>query len=115
MKSLVRIFVFFFASALINAPLFAAWNYPASPWTKENTYTDKMIHKLGFGAMNVLTGWSDILFEPARSGLVKGIPLGVVHFATDVVGGVLHVATFPVPVDIPLPDGGVNFETQRAQ
>ncbi|MBI3307473.1 MAG: hypothetical protein HYZ84_06695 [Candidatus Omnitrophica bacterium] len=100
---------------LISMPVLAAWDFPASPWTKEKTYADKMTYKLGFGTMNVLTGWTDLLFEPSRSGIIKGIPLGAIHFVTNVVGGVLHVGTFPIPVDIPLPDGGVNFESSRVK
>ncbi|MBI3314018.1 MAG: hypothetical protein HYZ83_07265 [Candidatus Omnitrophica bacterium] len=98
-------------SLLISVPAFAAWDFPVSPWTKEKTYTDKTIYKLGFGTMNLITGWTEFLFEPARSGIVKGIPLGTVHVITDMVGGLLHMGTFFIPVDIPLPDGGVNFES----
>ncbi len=108
------------AAALVTALLFLSCSPPAhaaienlkpSPWVKTEPYTEKIINKLGFGLLNTFLGWTALLFEPARyenkfTGLVKGSW----RFVTNTVGGVLHIATFPIPVDIPLPDGGVHFD-----
>lgn len=82
-----------------------------SPWVKDKPYMEKIGHKLGYGFVNAVTGWMALLFEPPReknplAGLVRGIFLA----ASNTAGGVLQMATFPIPVDIPLPAGGVSFQ-----
>lgn len=96
--------------------------FAASPWTMEDTYGEKVAGKLDFGVKNLLGGWMAIL--PCKSGcdmedknakpycpvvctkkLVKGLVNSVVY----TVGGALHVVTFPVPVDIPLPNNGIQI------
>lgn len=85
----------------------------SSSWTKQESYGDKTVHKLGFGLLNITLGWVAIPFQISKNmdtnpytGLAKGIWLT----ATNTVGGALHAATFPIPLDIPLPAGGVQFE-----
>ena len=84
-----------------------------SSWTQQASYGDKTVHKLGFGLLNLTVGWVAIPFQVDKhwdtnpyTGLAKGLWLTL----TNTVGGVLHTATFPVPLDIPLPQGGVQFE-----
>jgi len=97
------------SSAPVVAPLF-----PASDWIRETTYTDKISHKLGFGFLNLTAGWTAFFYEPAKDkNFFSGLGKGVLYFATNTVGGVLHAATFPVPVDIPLPHGGIAYEYSR--
>ena len=85
--------------------------FKPSPWTTQETYIDLMTHKLGFGVFNVLTGWSAIPFEWHRnSNKITGLAKGILRTVTNTVGGGLHAFTFPIPFDIPLPDGGVNFD-----
>ncbi len=97
---------------LLNTPAFAAFeNFKPSPWVDKTPYVEKSINKLGFGTLNFLTGWTAIFFEPYRyenkfTGLFKGLWRTV----TNTVGGALHALTFPIPIDFPLPDGGVKFE-----
>lgn len=91
--------------------VFAIENLKPSPWIDKTPYVEKTIHKLGFGTLNAITGWTALLFEPARQeNKFTGIYKGAWRTITNTVGGVLHIATFPFPFDIPLPDGGVSFE-----
>ena len=77
----------------------------------KNSLFEKSINKLGFGLLNGLTGWTALFFEPMREeNKFTGIVKGSWRTITNTVGGALHILTFPVPIDIPLPDGGVNFE-----
>ncbi|MFA6600655.1 MAG: hypothetical protein WC352_07870 [Candidatus Omnitrophota bacterium] len=94
---------FVFASSLDN--------FQTSPWVKKQPYAEKTIQKLGFGLTNGLSGWTALLFEPCRAsnpltGLAKGAWRSIFYTA----GGALHAVTFPVPIDVPLPDGGVHFD-----
>lgn len=86
-------------------------NWQPSPWTKETTYVEKSINKLGFGLLNGLTGWTALFFEPMREeNKFTGIVKGAWRTITNTTGGALHMVTFFIPVDLPLPDGGVHFE-----
>ncbi|OQA56290.1 MAG: hypothetical protein BWY42_01074 [Candidatus Omnitrophica bacterium ADurb.Bin277] len=113
MKNLRLVFPLLIAFALIATPTaFGAFErFEASPWTKEETFVDKSIGKLAFGLTNITAGWTAFPFEIAKHGnIFEGIGMGIWRTATNTVGGILHTATFPIPVDIPLPDGGVKFE-----
>jgi len=91
----------------------ALGDFQASPWTKEPTYSEKSINKLGFGIMNTLTGWDALFFEPyRRRNLLTGLIPGILLAVTNTAGGAIHALTFPIPVDLPLPGGGVNFDTE---
>ncbi len=102
--------------SIVFAPVAFAESFTSvkpSLWTKQESYGDKTVHKLGFGLLNITMGWTAIPFQVSNhidtnpfTGLAKGIWLA----ATNTVGGVLHAATFPIPLDIPLPVGGVQFE-----
>ena len=100
--------------ALIAAPVFAATATSASPWTKESTYANKTLGKLGFGLKNALLGWTELFTEPydahkAKGNCLTGIGKGLLNTVVYTVGGVVHVGTFFVPVDVPLPGGGVDI------
>ncbi|OGW82425.1 MAG: hypothetical protein A2Z83_03735 [Omnitrophica bacterium GWA2_52_8] len=111
--SVILVLVFLFSAfrpACADAVPFE--NFQASSWVKEKTYVDQVTGKLGFGILNVFTGWSALFFEPYKnpnkfSGLAKGIWRTVTNSA----GGALHAVTFIAPFDIPLPDGGVRFDS----
>ncbi|MDP3921398.1 MAG: hypothetical protein Q8R76_11400 [Candidatus Omnitrophota bacterium] len=82
-----------------------------SPWTQEEIYTDKITHKLGFGFFNALNGWTGIFFEPIREeNITTGLLKGCAYAVANTLGGALQMLTFPIPFDIPLPDGGVHFD-----
>ena len=90
--------------------------YAASPWTEVENYGDKTISKLGYGLRNAALGWTKIFQrsqEAAKSKdrfLVEGFAEGVVESLGRTVGGLLHVATFPLTsLDIPLPEDGVKL------
>ncbi len=89
--------------------------FKASPWTEKTSYGDKMTGKLEFGLKNLLGGWTAIFSTPTHFqnegknvylGTAKGLVKGVIY----TVGGALHTLTFPIPIDVPLPNGGVSFE-----
>ncbi|OGW83056.1 MAG: hypothetical protein A2Z83_06415 [Omnitrophica bacterium GWA2_52_8] len=95
----------------IQGPAFA----DASPWTSEETYADKTGSKLLFGLKNVLFGWTDIFNQVSKyhddgRGGVFGLGEGTWNALVYTAGGVLHTATFFIPVDIPLPEGGIQVQ-----
>jgi hypothetical protein len=89
--------------------------FAASPWTEEATYSNKTTGKLEFGLKNLLGGWTMIFSTPNRyqnegKNVWAGAAVGVGEAIVDTIGGGVHTATFPIPVDIPLPNNGVSFE-----
>lgn len=110
MKRVFILTLVLFSLISITRPAFAEFDsFQASPWTQETTYMDKIIHKLGFGILNGGTGWTSLFFEPTRhKNIFAGVIKGCWRTVTNTVGGILHAATFPIPIDIPLPDGGVS-------
>lgn len=86
-----------------------------SAWTKEEGYGNKVLQKFYFGAKNTLAGWTEVISRPEKAlkedkSFWKGLGSGLVIGVVDTVGGVLHLATFPLPqIDVPLPDGGVQL------
>ena len=85
--------------------------FPASDWTRETTYPAKVSQKLGFGFLNMTAGWTAFFYEPTKDGnFFINLGKGVLYMTTNTVGGVLHAATFPIPIDIPLPHGGIAYE-----
>jgi hypothetical protein len=93
--------------------------FAASPWTEEATYGDRVSGKLQFGLVNTLFGWTDIFFEPIRAArkcescdsVWTGIGKGAADAVVNEVGGAFQLITFPLVVDFPLPDNGVQFAT----
>ena len=91
-----------------------AGSFESSDWVKEPTYLGKISQKLGFGCLNISAGWTAFFFEPAKDqNFFVGVGKGVVYSFTNTVGGVLHAATFPLPLDIPLPHGGFAYEYKK--
>lgn len=84
--------------------------FKPSPWTKQTLYFDKISHKLGFGFLNITTGWTALFWEPSRPGnTFAGIGRGILYAITYTAGGAVHAVTFPVPLDVPLPEGGLQY------
>lgn len=78
--------------------------YAASPWMEKPGYGAKIWGKFCFGIKNSLLGWMTPWAEaknpkyPAQwAGYSAGIGEGVIY----TVGGVIHLATFFIPVDFP--------------
>jgi hypothetical protein len=103
---------------LMIAVLFATQTvaFAASPWMDETTYTAKSGAKLGFGLKNVVLGWTELLTKPVDyhaegKNVFEGIGAGLANTAVYTVGGVFHAGTFFVPVDLPLPNNGVQLKS----
>lgn len=104
----------FLIVSAFNLPAARADYFEASPWTQETTYTEKASHKLGFGFMNTFTGWTAFLYEPANdSNLITGLGKGIFYSISNTAGGMIHAVTFPIPLDVPLPHGGISYEYNR--
>ena len=87
----------------------------ASPWMHEVGYSKQAMGKLGFGLKNLLLGWTDLLMEPKEAldsggNFFIGVGSGIKDTITNELGGALHTVTFFLPqIDVPLPEGGVQF------
>lgn len=102
-----------FLAALLTFPSFSSAfaDFPPSSWTRQTGYFDKISHKLGFGFLNTATGWTALFFEPARPGnKFAGLAKGIGYTVSNTAGGLIHAVTFPVPLDVPLPGGGISRE-----
>ena len=88
-------------------------DYTASPWTSESGWSSRAVGKLGFGAKNLLLGWTELFTEPKEAmdeggNFFAGLGHGVVNALADTLGGAVHLVTFPITgLDAPLPEGGV--------
>jgi len=84
--------------------------WKSSAWTRTHPYFNQIGHKLGYGVLNLGTGWMALFQEPFRpGGFFKGFARGIAYSVIYEGGGALHAVTFPIPVDIPLPRGGLSF------
>lgn len=97
--------------SLLLAPVLG---FAASPWTEESTYADRVSGKLQFGLTNTLLGWIDLFAEPNKaandgSNVWAGVGKGLVDTVVNEVGGAFQLVTFLIPVDLPLPENGVNL------
>lgn len=102
MKKIISLAVLL--TMLLAPAAFAA----ASPWTEEKTYTDKVVGKLGYGLTNGVLGWSKLFSTPseyssAGKNVWAGMGQGLVDTVMTTVLGAVHLVTFPVPVDVPIP------------
>ncbi len=104
--------LFILAAFLIPTLAFAS---TPSPWTEKTTWKDKAVGKLDFGIKNAFGGWTEAFRKPYhaykdKTNIFEGIGRGLWNGVADEIGGLLHVATFPVTnLDVPLPDNGVQF------
>jgi len=108
MKKLMMIF---FLMLSVSSNVFAA-----SPWTTESGWSSKAVHKLGFGAKNLLLGWTTLFSEPMKhhegaQSTMKSMGKGMMMFPMYTLEGAMHVLTFPITsLDIPIPCGGVELQ-----
>ena len=105
---------------LVVTLLLASSAFAASPWTTEPTYGKKVAAKLDFGLKNLLGGWTEIFTYPANCPMdtdkkycpikcTKKVLLGAGNAVVYTLGGIVHTATFLIPVDVPLPNNGVQL------
>lgn len=84
-------------------------NLNPSSWTEKATYGGQFASKAGFGAKNLLLGWTELIQEPIEQKSVFGVAQGLGNAVMDTVGGFLHLVTSPLTdVDVPLPENGTN-------
>lgn len=116
MKNSIKIFALLAIALLMTTSAFAA-----SPWTQEDTYGKKIAGKLDYGVKNLLGGWLALI--PCTSGCdmkstekpycpircTKKLGMGLINAAAYTVGGALNVATFPIAVDIPILNDGIQL------
>ena len=108
-RMLAALILFFSVTSVAYARTFEP-----SDWTHEPTYLGKISQKLGFGFLNITAGWTALFFEPCKDqNFFVGIGKGIGYMATNTAGGILHAATFPIPLDIPLPQGGIAYEYKK--
>lgn len=105
---------------VVFSMLLAPAAFAASAWTEEKSYADKVSGKLQLGLTNTLLGWIDLFATPnqyANEGknVWAGVGQGLVNTITNTVGGALQLVTFPIPADIPLPNGGVDISGGEAK
>lgn len=108
MKKLVGIML------ILMLALTPTLGFAASPWTAGTTYSERIGQKLEFGLKNVLLGWVDLFYEPNKAASEGGntwsaIGKGFTDAVLNTGLGALHLVTFPIPVDVPLPDNGVQL------
>jgi hypothetical protein len=66
--------------------------------------------KLTHGLTNLIFGWSDIILRVVKEEApIRGIVRGAINAVIYTVGGLLEVVTFPIPFEIPMPDGGIHW------
>ena len=99
---------------VVLSMLLAPMAFAASPWTEEKSYGDRVAGKLQFGLTNTVLGWIQLFAVPnqyANEGknVWAGIGQGLVEATLDTVGGAIHLVTFPIPADLPLPNNGVDI------
>lgn len=52
-----------------------------------------------------------LFYEPTRPGnKLLGLAKGIGFAISNTAGGAIHAVTFPVPLDVPLPGGGISRE-----
>ena len=115
-----KLSLFLVIAVLLAALPGAAWA-EGSPWTKKNTYMEKMFGKLDYGLENIVFGTTRIISEPLVGikdggvvGGLTGVGTGVLHAVEYVGGGALHVVTFPITnLDVPLPGGGAHCSCSK--
>ena len=89
--------------------------YTPSAWTQEMGYKKQAGGKFLFGGKNALLGWMELYNEPrhaarAKQNIAKGFGRGLLNTLGDTIGGVVHLATFPIrAVDVTLPEGGTDI------
>jgi len=108
MKKVIGIIV------VLMLALTPAMAFAASPWTQGDSYAERTGQKLEFGLTNVLLGWVDLFAEPNKAAsegtnVWSAVGKGLVDTVLNIGGGAVHLVTFPIPVDLPLPDNGVQL------
>jgi len=94
--------------AVIFTMLLAPMAFAASPWMAEKTYGEKTVGKLVYGLTNTVLGWTKLFSVPydySKTGknVWAGAGQGLIDAAVTTVLGAVHLVTFPIPADVPIP------------
>ena len=89
--------------------VYAGEDFKPSPWTRTHPYFQQASHKLGFGLLNLGSSPLALFYEPTRGNFFTGCGRGLWYAVAYCAGGAIHAVTFPIPVDLPLPEGGIHF------
>ncbi len=76
----------------------------ASPWAEQEGYWAKTRAKFKFGLKNSLFGWTNMFMEPYLQKYTRpweGFCYGAARSVFYTGNGLIHLATFPIPVDFP--------------
>jgi len=99
-RFLLAVLIVMMAVSFVQAPAFAV----------EAEYHKTVSNNLNSGLQNLLLGWTEIIMQPINDpAVLPGFLKGPLYAVIVTIGGALKIATFAIPIDIPLPDGGVNF------
>ncbi|MBI3307474.1 MAG: hypothetical protein HYZ84_06700 [Candidatus Omnitrophica bacterium] len=97
---------------LIMFVFFVSNSASASPWAEEAEYFPRIFGKLGFGLKNSLLGWSEIFIQPTQPKYKtdwEGFCVGMAAALVETGNGLIHLVTFPIPVDVPDIGRGVHI------
>ena len=100
--------------AIVAAPTLAYAAMAAGPWASESGWGNQAKGKLVYGLKNTLLGWTEIFTEPKDAldeggNFFVGVGKGLWNAVGQTVGGVVDLATFPIPqISVPLPEGGTK-------
>ena len=104
--------------AIVAAPTlaYAAMDkmMPQGPWASQMGWANQAKGKLVYGLKNTLLGWTEIFTEPKDAldeggNFFVGVGKGLWNAVGQTVGGVVDLATFPIPqISVPLPEGGTK-------
>ncbi len=111
-----KVIVLLVLAAMVLTPTLG---FAASPWMDESTYNERVSGKLQLGLKNTLLGWTDLFIEPIHAGskcnscenVWTGIGKGFTDAIFNTLGGAAQLVTFPLVVDFPLPENGVQFSS----
>ncbi|MBI3314017.1 MAG: hypothetical protein HYZ83_07260 [Candidatus Omnitrophica bacterium] len=84
----------------------------ASPWAENQGYFPKVFGKLGFGLKNTFLGWTQMFIEstqPKYKTDWEGFCVGMAGALIYTGNGLVHLVTFPIPLDVPDLGKGVHI------
>ncbi len=91
----------------------------SGPWLHEKDWGDQALGKAGYGAKNMLLGWTELITEPYAAAtdkgrnsksFLQGVGEGVWNATGQTIGGAADIATFPFTKSVvPLPEGGTSL------
>lgn len=93
---------------IVLSMLLAPLAFAASPWTEEKSYGEKAVGKLGYGLTNTILGWTKLFSTPNEysnegKNVWSGVGQGFVDAGVTTVLGAVHLVTFAIPADVPIP------------